>query len=126
MIKKVSRNESRLERHKRVRAKVSGTKDIPRFIYHDYSCICGLAKYCHVHKISRTLSPIEIVYRVITKKYLMDSLYVHLCDIDKIYDKINTFSPRLVCINDSENSNYDDRLKLKKILFPYKNINKIQ
>ena len=30
MIKKVSRNESRLERHKRVRAKVSGTKDIPR------------------------------------------------------------------------------------------------
>ena len=30
MIKKVSRNEARLERHKRVRAKVSGTKDIPR------------------------------------------------------------------------------------------------
>ena len=30
MIKKVSRNETRLERHKRVRAKVSGTKDIPR------------------------------------------------------------------------------------------------
>ena len=30
MIKKVSRNESRLERQKRVRAKVSGTKDIPR------------------------------------------------------------------------------------------------
>jgi large subunit ribosomal protein L18 len=30
MIKKVSRNESRLERHSRVRAKVSGTKDIPR------------------------------------------------------------------------------------------------
>ena len=30
MIKKVSRNELRLERHKRVRAKVSGTKDIPR------------------------------------------------------------------------------------------------
>ena len=30
MIKKVSRNESRLERHKRVRTKVSGTKDIPR------------------------------------------------------------------------------------------------
>lgn len=30
MIKKVSRNELRLERHKRVRAKVSGTKEIPR------------------------------------------------------------------------------------------------
>jgi large subunit ribosomal protein L18 len=30
MIKKVSRNEARLERHKRVRAKVSGTKEIPR------------------------------------------------------------------------------------------------
>jgi len=30
MIKKVSRNEARLERHKRVRAKVSGTKDVPR------------------------------------------------------------------------------------------------
>ena len=30
MIKKVSRNESRLERHSRVRAKLSGTKDIPR------------------------------------------------------------------------------------------------
>ena len=30
MIKKVSRNETRLERHTRVRAKVSGTKDIPR------------------------------------------------------------------------------------------------
>ena len=30
MIKKVSRNEARVERHKRVRAKVSGTKDIPR------------------------------------------------------------------------------------------------
>ena len=30
MIKKVSRNEARIERHARVRAKVSGTKDIPR------------------------------------------------------------------------------------------------
>ncbi len=30
MIKKVSRNEARLERHSRIRAKVSGTKDIPR------------------------------------------------------------------------------------------------
>ena len=35
MIKKVSRNESRLERHKRVRAKVSGTKDIPSQIIDD-------------------------------------------------------------------------------------------
>lgn len=30
MIKKVSRNEARLARHSRVRAKVNGTKDIPR------------------------------------------------------------------------------------------------
>ena len=30
MIKKVSRNEARVARHERVRAKVSGTKDIPR------------------------------------------------------------------------------------------------
>ena len=30
MIKKVSRNEARAARHARVRAKVSGTKDIPR------------------------------------------------------------------------------------------------
>ena len=30
MIKKVSRNEARVERHKRVRDKVYGTKDIPR------------------------------------------------------------------------------------------------
>ena len=30
MIKKVSRNEARQARHARVRAKVSGTKDIPR------------------------------------------------------------------------------------------------
>lgn len=30
MIKKVSRNSARLERHRRVRSKISGTKDIPR------------------------------------------------------------------------------------------------
>ena len=30
MIKKVSRNEARVARHKRVRAKINGTKDIPR------------------------------------------------------------------------------------------------
>ena len=30
MIKKVSRNQARVERHKRVRDKVYGTKDIPR------------------------------------------------------------------------------------------------
>lgn len=30
MIKKISRNEARLIRHARVRAKISGTKDIPR------------------------------------------------------------------------------------------------
>ena len=30
MIKKVSRNESRVARHERVRRKISGTKDIPR------------------------------------------------------------------------------------------------
>ena len=30
MIKKVSRNEARQARHKRIRNKISGTKDIPR------------------------------------------------------------------------------------------------
>jgi large subunit ribosomal protein L18 len=30
MIKKVSRNEARVARHTRVRAKINGTKDIPR------------------------------------------------------------------------------------------------
>ena len=30
MIKKVSRNEARVARHARIRAKVNGTKDIPR------------------------------------------------------------------------------------------------
>ncbi len=30
MIKKVSRNEARQERHKRIRTKISGTNDIPR------------------------------------------------------------------------------------------------
>ena len=32
MIKKVSRNESRVARHERVRRKISGTKDIPRVL----------------------------------------------------------------------------------------------
>ena len=30
MIKKIARNETRLERHKRVRAKVTGTSSVPR------------------------------------------------------------------------------------------------
>ncbi len=30
MIKKVSRNEARLARHRRVRAKISGTNEVPR------------------------------------------------------------------------------------------------
>ena len=30
MIKKVSRNEARIARHKRIRTKVSGTSDVPR------------------------------------------------------------------------------------------------
>ena len=45
MIKKTSRNESRIARHKRIRKKISGTKDIPRL------CVFRSNKHIYVQLI---------------------------------------------------------------------------
>ena len=98
--------------------------DVQRCLIYYYAIIKKQAVLKLLHKVDSDLPLLKRIYNLIIHKYEKDSVYISVNKKDEeIKMDLNKFNPKMFCLNDSDFTQDEDRIRAKKLLhdmFPEK------
>lgn len=91
-------------------------ENISRIIYSDYICAKGLGKFKRMTNYDTDLPIVKQIINILIRKYKRDLLDVQGPRACKIEKYIKRYNPRLLCLNDTEETTENDRELFKQFM----------